>query len=155
VITVNRRVIAFVIVTAFVFFLVSLLGSSTETDKSGEKQLASVEAVDYTESLGRMRVVVDVSGPVVFKQGSANGPHRVFVDVTPARLNAALRKKQYLFSSALVHQIRMSQFDNSTVRVVFDLGDAQLVRSYAVDNSRRLVIEILAEAAEARVLGGF
>jgi hypothetical protein len=133
--------------------MVSLV-ASTESDKFGSKQLGSVEAVDYTEALGRVRVVVDVTGQVAFKQGSANGPQRVYVDVTPARLNATLRKKQWLFASALLRQIRISQYDNSTVRIVFDLGTARVVRSFAVDNSRRLVVEILAEAAEARAFGG-
>ncbi|HLH31838.1 MAG TPA: hypothetical protein VKY31_11585, partial [Terriglobia bacterium] len=55
----------------------------------------SVDNVRYWEAQNSVRVVVDVGGDVTFVQGDAKNPDRVFIDVTPARLNSALIGKQW------------------------------------------------------------
>ena len=64
------------------------LGAS-DTEQSRRRLLAvdNVRYVDnmrYWEAQNSVRVVVDVSGEVNFKQGEAKNPDRVFIDVAPA-----------------------------------------------------------------------
>src|SRR5215831_4390455 len=53
-------------------------------------QTTSVDNIRYWEAQNSVRVVVDVGGDVAFAQVEAKDPDRVFIDVTPARLNSAL-----------------------------------------------------------------
>src|SRR5215469_7058086 len=87
--------------------------TATQTPKT-----TSVENVRYWETPHSVRVVVDISSEVRFAQGEAKGPDRVFVDVTPAHLNSAMIGKQLLVKSGLLQQIRLGQYDESTVRIV-------------------------------------
>jgi N-acetylmuramoyl-L-alanine amidase len=113
---------------------------------SGVKTLqktTSVDNVRYWEAPNSVRVVVDVGGEVTFTQGDAKGPDRVFIDVTPARLNSELIGKQWPVKSGLLQQIRVGQYDNSTVRVVLDLGTIGRVTSFTLRDPDRLIIDVL------------
>ncbi len=82
----------------------------------------SVDNIRYWEAANSVRIVVDLSGEAQFKQGDAVSPNRVFIDVGSARLNSMLAGKQLPVKSDLLQQIRVGQFDNSTVRVVLECG---------------------------------
>jgi N-acetylmuramoyl-L-alanine amidase len=107
----------------------------------------SVDNIRYWEAQNSVRVVVDVGGDVTFTQGEAKDPDRVFIDVTPARLNSALLGKQWPVKSGLLQQIRVGQYDMSTVRVVLDLGTIGRVTSFTLKDPDRLIIDVLGKDA--------
>ena len=107
----------------------------------------SVDNIRYWEAQNSVRVVVDVGGDVTFTQGEAKDPDRVFIDVTPARLNSALLGKQWPVKSGLLQQIRVGQYDMSTVRVVLDLGTIGRVTSFTLRDPDRLIIDVLGKEA--------
>src|SRR5437899_218206 len=82
----------------------------------------AVDNIRYWEAQNSVRVVVDLGGEIHFNQGEAKGPDRVFIDIFPARLNTALNGKQWPVKSGLLQQIRVGQYEPSTVRVVLDVG---------------------------------
>jgi N-acetylmuramoyl-L-alanine amidase len=95
-------------------------------------------------------VVVDITGDVTFTQGDAKGPDRVFIDLSPARLNSALMGKQWPVKSGLLQQIRVGQYDASTVRVVLDVGAIEHVTSFTLRDPDRLIIDVVGkETADA------
>jgi N-acetylmuramoyl-L-alanine amidase len=102
-----------------------------------------VDNIRYFEAPNSVRVIVDVSGDVKFVQGEAKDPERVFVDVSPARLNSFLVGKQWTVKSGLLEQIRVGQYDASTVRVVLDVGAIGRVTSFWLREPDRLVIDVL------------
>lgn len=112
-----------------------------------ERETGAVENVRYWEAQDSIRVVVDVTGDVTFKQGEAKAPDRIFIDISPARLNSLLIGKQWPVNSALVSQIRTGQYDASTVRVVLDVGPVGRVTSFLLREPDRLVIDIPAKEA--------
>jgi N-acetylmuramoyl-L-alanine amidase len=114
-----------------------------------EQHTAAVENVRYWEMQDSIRVVVDVSGDVTFRQGEAKSPHRVFIDVSPARLNSLLKGKQWAVKSTMLAQIRVGQYDNSTVRVVFDVGTNNKVTTMSLHDPDRLVIDVLGTGPSA------
>jgi hypothetical protein len=118
------------------------------SDRSAEKRLVSVQNLQYWETSNSLRVIVDLSGSAEFRQGSASAPERVFVDIMNAKADAALLKQRWPISSDLLRQIRVGQFDNKTVRIVFDLGMIAGVTSYALNNPDRLIVDILGEQDE-------
>jgi N-acetylmuramoyl-L-alanine amidase len=134
---------------------------STPFKDTAEKDLArlngvavqktnAVDNIRYWEAQNSVRVVVDVTGDIKFTQGEAKDPDRVFIDISPARLNSALLGKQWPVKSGLLQQIRVGQYDASTVRVVLDVGTVGRVTSFSLRDPDRLVIDVLGkEAAEA------
>lgn len=107
-----------------------------------ERAGGTVENVRFWESANTIRVVLDLSGDVEFKQGEAKNPERIFLDVAPSRLNTVLLGKQWPVQSALLAQIRVGQYDASTVRVVLDIGGSTRVTSFKLSDPDRLVVDI-------------
>jgi N-acetylmuramoyl-L-alanine amidase len=103
----------------------------------------SVDNVRYWETANSVRVVVDLGGEVTFKQGEAKSPDRVFIDISSARLNAVLIGKQWMINSALLSQIRVGQYDNSTVRLVLNVGAIGRVTCQSLRDPDRLIIDIV------------
>lgn len=107
------------------------------------QKTTSVDNIRYWEAQNSVRVVVDVGSEVSFMQGDAKDPDRVFIDITPARLNSALLGKQWPVKSELLQQIRVGQYDLSTVRVVLDVGAIGHVTSFTLRDPDRLIIDVL------------
>lgn len=119
---------------------------TTATSPSGT---SAIDNVRYWEAPDSIRVVVDVSGEVTFKQGEAKSPDRVFIDITPARLSSALTSKEWPVQSGLLKQIRVGQYDGTTVRVVLDVGSIGRVSSFNLREPDRIVIDVIGLGARA------
>jgi N-acetylmuramoyl-L-alanine amidase len=107
------------------------------------QKTVSVDNVRYWDGPNSVRIIIDVTGDVTFTQGDAKNPDRVFVDISPARLNSALIGKQWPVKSNLLQQIRVGQYDNSTVRIVLEIGNVSRVTSFTLRDPDRLVIDVL------------
>src|SRR5262249_6642409 len=107
----------------------------------------SGDNVRYWEGQNSIRIIVDVGGEVTFTQGDAKDPDRVFVDVTPAKLNSMLIGKQWPVKSPLLQQIRVGKYDNTTVRVVLDVGTFGRVAAFTLRDPDRLVVDVLGKDA--------
>lgn len=112
--------------------------------KSGSKPASNVtvDNIRYWEGDKSLRVVVDLSGEAVFKQGEARSPDRVFIDITHARLNPSLTSKEWPVKSGLLQKIRVGQNDTGTVRVVLDVGGMLRATSFTLRDPDRLVIDV-------------
>jgi N-acetylmuramoyl-L-alanine amidase len=113
------------------------------------QKTAAVDNVRYWEGQNSVRIVVDVSGEVTFNKGDAKGPDRAFIDVSPARLNSALVGKQWKVDSGLLQQIRVGQYDASTVRIVLDVRGISRVTSFSLRDPDRLIIDVLGRQESA------
>ena len=113
------------------------------------QKTTAVDDIRYWEAQNSVRVVVDLGGEIHFNQGEAKGPDRVFIDIFPARLNTALNGKQWPVKSGLLQQIRVGQYEPSTVRVVLDLGRIDRVTSFTLRDPDRLIIDILGKEVVA------
>jgi N-acetylmuramoyl-L-alanine amidase len=107
------------------------------------QKTVAVDNVRFWEAPNSARVIVDLGGEVTFTQGDAKNPERVFVDISPAKLNSMLIGKQWPVQSSLLQQIRVGQYDNSTVRVVLDVGSIGPVTSFTLKEPDRLIIDVL------------
>ena len=111
------------------------------------QRTVAVDNVRYWEGQNSVRIIVDVGGEIRFNQGDAKNPDRVFVDISPAKLNSILLGKQWPVKSSLLQQIRVGQYDNSTVRVVLDAGNIGRVSSFTLRDPDRLVIDVFGKEA--------
>src|SRR6187399_2819981 len=118
----------------------------TET-KPGEK--VSVDNIRYWPAEKSLRVVVDLSGEVRFKQGEAKSPDRVYIDIANAHLNSSLVSKEWHVESGLLQKIRVGQFDTGTVRVVLDVGTMKRATAFTLRDPDRLIIDVVGESETA------
>src|SRR5688572_23492078 len=79
------------------------------------KETAAVENVRFFQEERNVRIVVDLSGGVSFREGEARSPDRFFVDITPARLSSGLTGKEWVIDSKVVQKVRVAQYDLATV----------------------------------------
>ena len=114
------------------------------------QKTVSVDNVRYWDGPNSVRIIIDVTGDITFTQGDAKKPDRVFVDISSARLNSALIGKQWPVKSNLLQQIRVGQYDNSTVRIVLEIGNVSKVTSFTLRDPDRLVIDVLGKETLAQ-----
>lgn len=114
-----------------------------------DQRTSAVDNVRYWEMQDSVRVVIDVTGEVTFKQGEAKSPNRVFIDVSPARLNSLLNGKQWPVKSPMLDQIRVGQYDASTVRIVLDVGAVSKVSTIPLHEPDRLVVDVFGNGTAA------
>ncbi|HEY1059981.1 MAG TPA: N-acetylmuramoyl-L-alanine amidase [Limnobacter sp.] len=104
--------------TATAGFLLKLL--PTDAWAVGQVRFVDVRlwpADDYT------RVTLEHEGPLKYKFFLVDNPHRMVVDILDMRLDKTLKEltSRLKADDPYVQQIRVGQFDASTVRIVFDL----------------------------------
>src|SRR5712671_3721030 len=109
--------------------------------KSGAK--VTVDNIRYWEAEKSLRVVVDLSGEVTFKQGEARSPDRVFIDIAHSHLNPSLVSKEWPVQSGLLQKIRIGQNDAGTVRVVLDVGTMLRATSFTLRDPDRLIFDVV------------
>ncbi len=114
-----------------------------------ERKTGAVENIRYWDAPNSVRVVVDLTGQITFNQGALKSPDRVFIDISPSRLNSMLVGKQWPVKTALLEQIRVGQYDPTTVRVVLDVGTVGRVTSLVLRDPDRLIIDILGKETPA------
>jgi N-acetylmuramoyl-L-alanine amidase len=106
------------------------------------RDTATVESIRFWEEDRSVRVVVDISGDAKFKTGEAKSPDRVFLDISPARLNSMFVGKEWAIESKIFQKIRVAQYDASTVRVVLDGMTLRGVTASPLKDPNRLVIDV-------------
>jgi len=110
----------------------------------GEK--VSVDSIRYWPAEKSLRVVVDLSGEVRFKQGEAKSPDRVYIDIANAHLNPSLVNKEWHVESGLLQKIRVGQYEAGTVRVVLDLATMLRTTSFTLRDPDRLIIDVIGDS---------
>jgi N-acetylmuramoyl-L-alanine amidase len=126
--------------------IVRLGGDASPTPKTNSiDNTSSIDNVRYWEEQNSVRVAVDVSGEVNVVKGEAKSPDRVFVDISPAHLNSVLAGKQWSVASSLVSQIRVGQYNATTVRVVLHVGGKVQVSTASLREPDRLIIDVSGE----------
>jgi N-acetylmuramoyl-L-alanine amidase len=111
--------------------------------KAGEK--VTVDNIRYWPAEKSLRVVVDLSGEVRFKQGEAKSPDRVYIDIANAHLNPSLVSKEWHVESGLLQKIRVGQYESGTVRVVLDLATMLRATSFTLRDPDRLIIDVIGD----------
>jgi len=114
----------------------------TASDKVIVKDIRYWSSEDYT------RIVVDLSEPVQFSKNRLANPDRLYFDL----LNTAIAKEirtNLPVGDGILKTVRASQFNNDTVRVVFDLEEILDYKTFIIDNPARLVIDVYGKMKKA------
>jgi N-acetylmuramoyl-L-alanine amidase len=88
-----------------------------------------------------VRVTIELSREVPYREERIAGPARVFFDLRGVQLTPALLDKVLTYSDDVVRQIRVGRHPESTVRVVLDQEGVRRHSVFTLYNPYRIVID--------------
>lgn len=116
-----------------------------ETITNLEKQEATAQNpniidVRFHSAPESTRVVVDISYSAEYETGELKEPDRIYMDIEQAVI--ACNKKTIAVDDEFVEQIRVSQFDKDTVRLVLDVKPYFAYKAFCLTEPDRIVIDV-------------
>ena len=100
-----------------------------------------VKDIRYLSSSNYTRVVIDLTGPVEFSKNRLSNPDRLYFDLKNASIAKEI-KTNLPVGDGIVKTVRASQFNNDTVRVVFDIEEISDYKSFIIEDPAKLVIDL-------------
>ncbi|WLH35659.1 N-acetylmuramoyl-L-alanine amidase [Pseudomonas sp. FP2196] len=93
----------------------------------------------------KLRMVLDLSGPVRYKTFTLSAPERLIIDVSSANLTADF--SQLALSNTVIRSIRSGRFGQAYTRIVLDLNRPVLLNSFLLapqdGQGHRLVLDLV------------
>ena len=124
--------------------------------KTPEKQpidpssIGTVNGIRQWSSDAYTRIVIDLDKPLKkFESNELRNPDRLVFDLSGVRMGETLSKDPLVLNNGILRQVRSSQFDPSTVRVVLDLASIKSYAAFPLHDPDRLVIDVTGEETPA------
>ncbi len=93
------------------------------------------------------RIVIDQTGTVKFQASELKNPDRLVFDLLNAHMDDALNANTLPVHDGILKQVRASQHDPDTVRVVLDLASLKNYIAFPLHDPERLVIDVTGESS--------
>lgn len=97
--------------------------------------------IHYLSSSDYTRVVIDLTEPVEFSRNRLSNPDRVYFDLKNAWIAKEI-KASLPIGDGIVKTVRASQFNDDTVRIVFDIEEISDYKSFVIEDPAKLVIDL-------------
>jgi N-acetylmuramoyl-L-alanine amidase len=107
-----------------------------------------VKDIRYLSSSNYTRVVIDLTGPVEFSKNRLSNPDRLYFDLKNTTIAKEI-KTSLPVGDGIVKTVRASQFNNDTVRVVFDIEAISDYKSFIIQDPAKLIIDLYGKANKA------
>ncbi len=132
-----------ILLSLLVLCAVTSAASAAEPTFSDRKaNLAEFHAIRIGYGAGTVRIVIDLTRQVEFKESYAENPSRMIVDLQNTWLNPTV-KREIELTSTVGKRIRIAQFNPTTVRVVIESMSATKLFYLPGGNSgQRLIIDL-------------
>jgi N-acetylmuramoyl-L-alanine amidase len=125
---------------AFILPLIFILFFSV----SEASRQTSVQRLRYSSYKSQTRVVVDLSGPIVFTQKRISDPDRLFFDIENCALSSKIKTSVPIMDGVL-KKVRIAQYRENTVRVVLDIDKLSRYSVFMLEDPDRLIIDVYPE----------
>ncbi len=109
-------------------------------------QKGAVKDIRHWSGGAYTRIVIDLDKPFTFQAHELKDPDRLCFDLKKASIAGSLKNDPMPINDGILKQVRASQFDTDTVRVVLDLASLQSYVAFPLHNPERLVIDVNGEA---------
>lgn len=113
-----------------------------QQDADIPKGLVRINEIRHWTNPGYTRVVIDMEGAVKYSSSTLKDPDRLFFDLKDAQLPKDCKGSWTDVNDGVIRDIRASQFDADTVRVVLDLAGAASSRTLTLEHPTRLIIDV-------------
>jgi N-acetylmuramoyl-L-alanine amidase len=131
-----RRVILLILFCSLPSYL---LAAETVTVKN----IRHWSSPDYT------RIVLDLTEPVEFSLNRLSDPERIYFDLNNTTISKDISHDQPIGDGTL-KMVRASQFNSTTVRVVFDLENVSDYDHFVLNNPPRIVIDLYGKGMQSQ-----
>lgn len=128
----------------FFFFLTIIFFQQSEA-----KDFIQVKDIKYFSSPKGTQIILELSEKADFKMGKLPNPERLYFDIKDAKLKHSIKTYREL-SDKYIKSIRIAQFDNTTVRVVFDMNSSGYNYKISNNESNKLIIDIYSEQEDKK-----
>lgn len=102
---------------------------------------AKVKGIRHFSSPDYTRIVIDLSSPAEFSKNRLSNPDRIYFDLKNSSIAKEI-KTHLPVGDGIVKTIRASQFNDETVRLVFDIEEITDYKSFIIEDPVRLVIDL-------------
>ena len=92
--------------------------------KPGPADTAVVQSIRHWSTSEYTRVTIDLDSKAIYSEERLFNPDRIYFDISGAKLSSQLGSRTLSVEDALLRQVRISQKNPETVRVVLDLSTA-------------------------------
>ena len=132
-----------ILLSLLVLCALTQAASAAELTFSDRKaNLAEFHAIRIGYGAGTVRIVIDLTRQVDFKESYAENPSRMIVDLQNTWLNPSV-KREIELTSTVGKRIRIAQFNPSTVRVVIEsMAATKLFYLPGGKSGQRLIIDL-------------
>jgi N-acetylmuramoyl-L-alanine amidase len=113
----------------------------------------TVKGIRYWSGGAYTRIVIDQDKPLRFQATELKNPDRLVFDLLGARIDDSINKDPLPVNDGILRQVRASQYDPGTVRVVLDLASLKSYAAFPLHEPERLVIDVTGENPEGRDFG--
>ncbi len=134
----------FILLSLLVLFAVTQTAYAAENQSFSDRKanLAEFHAIRVGYGLGTVRIVLDLTRKVEFKESYVENPSRMIVDLQNTWLNPNVQRDIQL-KSTVGKRIRIAQFDPSTVRIVIEsMAETKLFFLAGGKSGQRLIIDL-------------
>jgi N-acetylmuramoyl-L-alanine amidase len=107
-----------------------------------------VKNVRYWSGGAYTRIVIDQDKPLKFEAFELKKPARLVFDIQNARIDDSINKEPIPVHDGILRQVRTSQNDPTTVRVVLDLASLDSYVAFPLHEPERLVIDVTGSSDE-------
>jgi N-acetylmuramoyl-L-alanine amidase len=127
----SNRFFVFVVLAVLVCFPLPV----NAAEQAKVREIRHFSSPDYT------RIVIDLSSPIEFSKNRLSNPDRLYFDLKNSSIVKEI-KTHLPVGDGIVKAIRAAQFNEDTVRVVFDIEEITDYKSFIIEDPARLVIDL-------------
>lgn len=113
------------------------------------KPAGVVKSIRHWSGGAYTRIVIDQTDVVRFQASELKHPDRLVFDLINTRMDDALSSSPLAVNDGILKQVRASQHDPDTVRVVLDLASLKNYVAFPLHDPERLVIDVTGESSAA------
>ncbi len=119
------------------------------------KRVGVVTSIRHRSGGAYTRIVIDQTGSVRFQASELKNPDRLVFDLVNTRMDMddTLNSYSLPVNDGILKQVRASQHDPDTVRIVLDLASLKNYVAFPLHNPERLVIDVTGESSAAGAAG--
>ncbi len=114
-------------------------------------QSGTVKGIRFWSGGAYTRIVIDKSASLKYAMHELKNPDRLVFDIQNAQIDDAVDREPLPVHDGILKQVRSSQYDPTTVRIVLDLANIKSYMVFPLHEPDRLVIDVTGESGQLPV----
>jgi len=105
-------------------------------------KISTIRNIRHWSSKDYTRLVIDLDSDAQYVKALIDNPRRMYFDITNATLEKGLHNRTYSIKDTFLKQVRVAQYNPTTVRIVLDFSNFSAYSDFKLQNPDRIVIDL-------------